>query len=112
MPHFPIQPEITPYNADLVLGTNDDVHMLIENINKRDIQCYFCSLQGKKSRSIYGCVACKKGYHVNFFTAYHCRGALSAHSKELIDTILQTNENRPRFNKKSKHVGDITNLRL
>ena len=107
-----MEADINPHNDDLVLGTNDGAHMLIENIDKRDLQCYFCSLQGKRSRSIYGCVACKKGYHVNCFTAYHCGGALSAHSKELIQTIVQTGESSERKNKKSKYVGEITDIKL
>lgn len=99
-------------NADIVVGTNSNVHMLIENLEKKDIQCHFCYLRGKSSRSIYGCVACKKGFHVNCFTAFHCQGALAGNSRALVDTIVSTNSNNSRANKQSKCVGTIEDLRL
>lgn len=55
--------------------TSNYGHMLIQNIRKADIHCLFCMHRGIKRKSIYGCVACKKGFHVRCYTAYHYQDA-------------------------------------
>jgi hypothetical protein len=98
---------------DEVLGSIDHLHMLIENINKADIHCFFCLLENRKRKTIYGCVKCKKGYHVNCFTAYHCAGALTGDAAVLASMIRRSEAGLPRAaNKKSKCVGDITSIKL
>ena len=96
-----------------VLGSNSHPHMLIENKNKKDINCYFCLLRGKKRKTIYGCVKCGKGFHVNCYTAYHCEGALEGDAKALATMIRGCNGQIPRAsNKRSKHIGDMASLKF
>ena len=78
---------------DNVLGINDCQHMLVENLNKKDINCHLCLYMKKKKKTIYGCVQCRKGFHVNCFTAYHCTGALKGNTKALMCMVLQSERN-------------------
>jgi hypothetical protein len=95
-----------------VLGTNIHPHMIIENLGKNDINCFFCLMRGMKSMTIYGCVECKKGYHVNCFTAYHCAGALTGEAKVLSEMLIKSDKLPRASNKKSKYVGTISDIRL
>ena len=97
-------------DANFVLGNSDEQHMLLENLNKKDIDCYLCRLRGIAKRTIYGCCACGKGYCVNCFTAYHCKNVLSGHTQALVDTIVATNDERKE--KRSKYVQNVQNLQL
>lgn len=54
------QNSIIPCNANFVVGTINNKHMLLENVNKRDIDCYLCKISGIGKRTIYGCCACGK----------------------------------------------------
>ena len=95
-----------------VLGSNNP-HMLIENKDKKDINCFFCLFQGKKMKTIYGCVKRQKGFHVNCYTAYHCEGALEGHTKTLSTMIRGCNGKVPRgANKRSKYIGDMASLKF
>ena len=97
-----------------MLGSNTHDHMLIENKDKNDIHCYFCLMRGIKKKTIYGCVTCAKGFHVNCFTAYHCQGALEGDAKALADMIMNTDPyDLPRgYNKVSKHIGTMKDMKL
>ena len=96
-----------------VMGSIDHGHMLVENKGRKDINCHLCLYLKKKRRTIYGCVQCKKGFHVNCFTAYHCTGALPTQTKALMTMVLRTESCEPRAkNKKSKYVGDIHTMKL
>ena len=97
-------------DANFVLGNSDEQHMLLENLNKKDIDCYLCRLRGIAKRTIYGCCACGKGYCVNCFTAYHCKNVLSGHAQALVDTIVGTNDERKE--KRSKYVQNAKDLQL
>ena len=68
--------------------------------------------EGDFKKTIYGCVNCKKGFHVNCFTAYHCHGALVGDTKALADMVIAANRMPRAANKTSKHVGDIETLVL
>ena len=96
-----------------ILGSNEHVHMLIENKNKQDIHCMFCMLRGIK-KMIYGCVKYGKGFHVNCYTAYHCQWALQGDSKALCDMIVRQSPNElPRAsNKRSKFIGTMKEMKL
>ena len=48
------------------------------------LKCYLCKILKKKChQSIYGCIECKKGFHVNCFTVFHYQHALSGNNKLL-----------------------------
>jgi hypothetical protein len=94
-----------------VLGTNMHSHWLIEKLGKKDTLCHFCNLRGVPKFTIYGCVECKKGYHVNCFTAYHCAGALTGEAKILSEMIIQS-ENDNGSNHICKVLGTIEDLKL
>ena len=106
------QNPVIPYDANFVVGTIDNKHMLLENVNKRDIDCYLCKIRGIEKRTIYGCCACGKGFCVNCFTAYHCKHMLSNNMQALVKTIIATNEQTHCSTKKSAHVQHVTNLEL
>jgi hypothetical protein len=79
------------------LGTIDETHMLVENLPRRsnpyrpqDIDCFLCRKMGKELKTSYSCVQCKKGFHVNYFTAFDYRGALSTSRKALLDVIFKS----------------------
>jgi hypothetical protein len=89
-----------------VLGSNEHSHILIENIGK------ICLLRGIKSMTIYGCVMCKKGYHVNCFAMYHCAGALTGEAKALSKMLMKVEKLPRASNCRSKYVGTIADLKL
>ena len=43
------------YAPEIVLGTAESAHMLLENRNKLDVHSFFCLLQGQKVKTICGC---------------------------------------------------------
>ena len=67
-----------------------------------------------EKKTIYGCVKCGKGFHVNCFTAYHCQGALEGDAKALADMIMNGDPyDLPRgSNKVSKHIGTMKDMKL
>jgi hypothetical protein len=56
----------------------------------QDIDCFLCRKTGKELRMSYSCIKCMKGFHVNCFAAFHCRGALSNSKKALLDVIFES----------------------
>jgi len=91
--------------ATSIIGTIGTDHMLMENLDKSDIHCFLCLMSDKKKKKIYGCVACKKGFYVNCFTALHCSLALTGNTKPLVTLLLKTNEEKMSSSmaRKSKH---------
>ncbi len=49
------------------------------------------------------CIQCRKGFHVNCFMAFHCRGALSSSRQAVLDVVL-TSKKTPTVGKPSKFV--------
>ena len=45
-----------------------------------------------KIKTVYGCTVCKKGFHVNCLTAYHCHSALTGKLKALMEMVKITND--------------------
>ena len=86
------------------VGTIDNTHMLVENLGRKnvskkpinekpqDIDCYLCRKMGLELKTIYSCIKCRKGFHVNCFTAFHFRGALSTCHKALLEVVLQADD--------------------
>lgn len=93
-------PKTSPAANQYIIGTTSGTnHMSLENKGKKDANCFLCMLRWKidsetkekwipKLRTIYGCTECKKGFHVNCFSAYHHEGALKGDTKALMDIIL------------------------
>jgi len=95
---------------DSTLGTMDGPHMLVENLprksnNKRpqDIDCYLCRRMNRELKTIYSCIQCKKGFHVNCFTAFHYRGVLSTRHSALLDIVFNS-DHKPTVGKPSKYA--------
>jgi hypothetical protein len=98
-------------------------HVLVENkcINGiNQISCFLCSMvhnDGKRRTSKYGCIVCEKGFHVNYFAAYHYRKALEGRAgtiRTLIETIERTkleDKKTPRKCKSAK-IESLDNLNL
>jgi hypothetical protein len=99
---------------DSTLGTMDGPHMLVENLprrsnNKRpqDIDCYLCRRMNRELKTIYSCIQCKKGFHVNCFTAFHYRGVLSTRHSALLDIVFNS-DHKPTVGKPSKYAPTST----
>jgi hypothetical protein len=64
------------------LGDIRSSHKILENVNRKSTQYYLCNIMNEDSKektSIYSCIQCRKGFHVNCFTLYHSREALKVH---------------------------------
>ena len=119
-------PKTSPAVANGVLGsTTGTVHMLLENKEKQDENCFLCMLRWKndpdtgekwvpKLRTIYGCCDCKKGFHVNCFAAFHHEGALKGDTRALMDIIMRTSSERIQkgMSKVCKRVSNLSDLKL
>ena len=81
------QSHITESNLGLLTGN----HMLLKNLNSKDIACHLCRMiHGDERKTIYGCFECGKGYHVNCFTAYHNRNGLQGNNYAVQELVKQT----------------------
>ncbi len=67
-------------------------HILLENKPRKnslekpqDIYCNLCRLLGYRMKTIHSCVACKKGFHVNCFAAFHNPELVRGSDKSLLE---------------------------
>jgi hypothetical protein len=74
---------------DQAVGVIDEAHMLVENLPRKmdpnqpqDIDCFLCPKMGKELKTIYSCMKCRKGFHVNCFTAFHYRCAMNTSRRD------------------------------
>jgi hypothetical protein len=58
---------------------------------------------GKELKTIYSCIQCKKGFHVNCFTAFHYSGVLSRKHSTLLDIVFNSDVN-PTVRKPSAYA--------
>jgi len=68
----------------------------------------------KKRQSVYGCLQCAKGYHVECFAAYHHRHVLTGRS-ETLQTIINAVEGvgeRKVRKRKSNRLSSMEDLKL
>lgn len=100
------------------LGAINDPHMLVENLPRKknqsgpqDIDCFLCRKMGKELKTIYSCIQCKKGFHVNCFTAFHYRGMLSRKHSTLLDVVFNSDVN-PTMGKPSVYAPSSTDHML
>ena len=74
-------------SIEMQSGTILSDHVLLQNLNKKRTQCYLCLILSDNgqcvSESMYGCMQCKKAYHVNCFALYHYRDALKKSDQHL-----------------------------
>jgi len=96
---------------DECVGVIDTDHMLLENYPRAkvrgkpkpaDVDCYLCKQMGKELRTIYSCSACRRGFHVNCFTAYHNRWALPNCHSALLAVLLKS-EKKPTLGHNCKY---------
>ena len=69
-------------------------HILLPNKmvnNNNSISCHLCNMLKKKRQSVFGCLQCGKGFHVECFAAYHHRHALTGRT-ETLHTIINAVE--------------------
>ena len=101
---------------DEVVECTSSSHVLVENIGKKDTLCYLCNLLDKKGRktTIYGCVECKKGFHVNCFAAYHFQNLLRGNKRALASVIRNAEDgsSSKRRKRANKRIGTIAHLTL
>lgn len=95
------------------IGRIEDPHMLTTNIGKTGIHCHLCLMRNEKFKTIYGCIKCKRGFHVNCYSAYHFQGAMRGDAKAIVLMVKQSEKRLVKgLTKKSKFVGDASNIRL
>ena len=89
------------------LGSIEEAHMLVQNIPRakkpshiQDVDCFLCRKMGKELKTIYSCMQCGKGFHVNCFTAFHYRGALSSSRQARLNLLLDA-DTKPSVGKPS-----------
>ncbi|ETK82558.1 hypothetical protein L915_12071 [Phytophthora nicotianae] len=60
-------------NTRAVQEERDDksAHILMPNLSRAKLLCRLCSKRGLKTRSRYGCVQCRLGFHVECFAVFH-----------------------------------------
>ena len=114
--YHPIQAYyISTLSSFLRLHFTMDVHrskctlIALMNINSKDIACHLCRMIHREERkTIYGCFECGKGYHVNFFTAYHHRNGLEGNNHAVQQLLNRTYANYPSrtANRRSKHAAN------
>jgi len=100
------------------LGVINETHMLVENLPRKtgngkpqDIDCYLCRKMGKEMKTIYSCIQCRKGFHVNCFTAFHYRGVLSRKHNALLDVVFNSDV-QPTVGNPSKYAPTSTDHML
>ena len=100
------------------LGVINETHMLVENLPRKtgngkpqDIDCYLCRKMGKEMKTIYSCIQCQKGFHVNCFTAFHYRGVLSRKHNALLDVVFNSDV-QPTVGNPSKYAPTSTDHML
>jgi hypothetical protein len=96
------------------LGVMNEAHMLVENLPRKtnvnapqDIDCFLCRRMGKEMKTIYSCIQCRKGFHVNCFTAFHYRGVLSNRHSALLDVVFNSDA-QPTVGKPSQYAPTST----
>lgn len=47
---------------------------------------------GRELKTIYSCIQCRKGFHVNCFTAYHYQDVMSNSHKALLDVVFYSDK--------------------
>ena len=67
------------------VGKHGVKHMLISNSgDNNQVPCFFCKVvTDTRIRVNQGCTGCKKAFHTNCFTAFHCPGEMGPHMREL-----------------------------
>jgi hypothetical protein len=100
------------------LSVINETHMLVENLPRKtgngklqNIDCYLCRKMGKEMKTIYSCIHCRKGFHVNCFTAFHYRGVLSRKHNALLDVVFNSDV-QPTVGHPSKYAPTSTDHML
>ena len=95
---------------EITVGRHEH-HILLPNkkiIGRKALSCHLCNLihgTTNKRKSVFGCVQCSKGFHVECFAAYHHRHALNGRSSALrtiINSIENINEDNGKKTRKRK----------
>ena len=89
--------------------------MLVDNTgDNTQLACFFCKITtGARIRVNQGCTGCKKSFHTNCFTAFHCHEVLGADAQRLAKIVQNASKERNGSPARvSKHVGNIVNLNL
>ena len=75
---------------------------------------FFCKVvTNKRIRVRQGCTGCKKAFHTNCFTAYHCSNALGKNMQTLSKMVHESVKKRKRGNHSiSKYVGNLDDFNL
>ena len=97
------------------VGAHNVRHMLVDNTgDNKQVPCFFCKIvTGKRSRVSQGCTNCKKAFHTNCFTAFHCSGMMNDNIKELagiVHAAVKAKRSGPKM--PSKYVGNMDEFNL
>jgi hypothetical protein len=96
------------------LGCNASPHQLVEMQDYKPGRCFLCSLEhgqaAKKPR--YGCLACKKAFHVNCFAQYHSTALGVGHTiaVDVVNTAVQLPSKKRAFSSISKLIPAVNDV--
>jgi hypothetical protein len=79
---------------------------------EQDIPGYLCKQRGFHSKTQFGCAGCRAGFHIECFTAFHCKDGLRGNMKTLLDMIKASEIADKNHRKKSTYVGSLESLQL
>ena len=95
-------------------------HMLVKNLKNKsgrssDLACFLCyRINQKAKKTIYGCIQCRKAFHVECFTAFHFRHQMTGQTKTIMD-LLERNDARkmdPTNWKACTKVGNLESITI
>ena len=106
----------------LILKRNQVKSSLLIVTRNPQLECFLCRLllknyevQGTLPKSMYGCIKCGKGFHVNCFTAFHFTKGLQGNTtlvNDVIRGITLAQENEKFRDKVSKYINKIEKMEL
>lgn len=98
--------------VEKIIGSDSSSHYLLKNVDSAVLNCFVCRfLTEKRVRTIYSCVECGKGYHIDCFTALHFQNALSD-NRVLQNKMLKALNALKYRARKSKWVSSLKDLVL
>ena len=88
-------------------------HILLENVGKADILCYHCNIiyDSKQRFTIYGCVQCRRGFHIDCFSMYHFQSALNEH-KPVLQKLIKDADGEGGKQRRNRKVNISTRSKM
>jgi protein-arginine kinase activator protein McsA len=87
------------------VGCNNSAHQLVNLQQNKSGRCFLCALNfgSVAGKTNYGCMACKKAFHINCFSIFHSSnfGGLHDEVVAIVNDSLSDNKKKRNFSKVS-----------